>query len=97
LAAKRREEARQAVLKEWDREQRMFQVGEYTSLALAAGGVVDGQISMIGADNVLISFASERKRVLFSDLAPAARLRIDPAYRRNRIAEEAMLRLSNPK
>ena len=95
--AKRREEARLAVVKEWDRDQRVFQVGEYASLALAAGGVADGQISMVGSDNVLISFASERKRVLFSDLAPATRLRIDPAYRRTRIAEEAMLRLSNPK
>ena len=94
--AKRREEVRQAVVREWDRDQRMHEVGEHVSLALAAGGVVNGQISMIGADSVLISFAADRKRVAFADLAPAARLRIDSAYRRNRIAEEAMLRLSKP-
>lgn len=75
----------------------MHEVGEHASLALAAGGKVDGQISMVGADYVLISFATERKRVPFADLAPATRLKIDPAYRRNRMAEEVMLRLSKPK
>ena len=97
MLAKRREEALLAVAKEWERDQRMHEVGEHASLALAAGGKVDGQISMVGADYVLISFATERKRVPFSDLAPATRLKIDPAYRRNRMAEEVMLRLSKPK
>lgn len=97
VLAKRREEVLQAVAREWARDQRMHEVGEHASLALGAGGRVEGQISMIGADYVLISFAAERKKVPFSDLAPASRLKIDSAYRRNRIAEEAMLRLTNPK
>ncbi|MFO1490667.1 MAG: hypothetical protein U1F77_03190 [Kiritimatiellia bacterium] len=94
VLAEKQRALQQEVVREWERARPMFEVGAYASLSLAAGGVTEGQVSMIGDDNVLVSFASERKRVAFTDLAPESRLRIDAAYRRGRVVEEVMKRMS---